>query len=89
LEFPETDQGTRESSDRSKPDSENTESSSDLDQKRKLRNLRKKLRDIESLQKKIFSGDLNYPQPEQFAKLERKEKVEIEIRKLEALFLKL
>jgi hypothetical protein len=51
--------------------------------------LRKKLRDIESLQKKIFSGDLNYPQPEQFAKLERKEKVETEIRKLEALLFKL
>jgi partner of Y14 and mago len=55
------------------------------DPKKKLRNLRKKLRDIQALQNRIFVGDLNYPEPAQFVKLNRKDQIEAEILELETI----
>ena len=54
------------------------------DPRKKLRNLKKKLRDIESLEARIFSGQLDYPEPEQFVKLARKEAIETKILELES-----
>jgi partner of Y14 and mago protein len=65
-------------------------SSSDAsDPRKKLRNLKKKLSDIESLQSRLDSGDLKNPEPEQLEKLNRRDQVEAEIRELEALLKKL
>ena len=55
-----------------------------IDPRKKLRNLKKKLRDIESLEARIFSGQLDYPEPEQFVKLGRKETIEAQIEQLES-----
>ncbi len=54
-----------------------------VDPAKKLRNLRKKLRDIEALEKKLASGELTNPEPEQLEKVARKIKVEKEIAELE------
>ena len=65
-------------------------SSSDAsDPRKKLRNLKKKLSDIESLQSRLDSGDLKNPEPEQIEKLNRRDQVEAEILELEALLKKL
>ena len=56
-----------------------------IDPRKKLRNLKKKLRDIESLEARIFSGQLDYPEPEQFVKLGRKETIEAQIEELESV----
>ena len=67
-----------------------TSSTSDAsDPRKKLRNLKKKLSDIESLQSRLDSGDLKNPEPEQIEKLNRREQVEAEILELEALLKKL
>jgi len=59
------------------------------DPRKKLRNLKKKLSDIESLQARLDSGDLKNPEPEQIEKLNRRDQVEAEILELEALLKKL
>jgi partner of Y14 and mago protein len=59
-----------------------TESS---DPKKKLRNLKKKLNDIESLQSRLDSGELKNPEPEQLEKLKRRSQIESEIQELELL----
>merc|ERR1719210_125391 len=43
-----------------------------VDPAKKLRNLRKKLRDIETLEKKLAEGALANPEPEQLEKVARK-----------------
>ena len=53
------------------------------DPAKKLRNLRKKLRDIENLEKKLESGEIANPEPEQLEKVGRKDLVEEEIASLE------
>ncbi len=53
------------------------------DPAKKLRNLRKKLRDIEALEKKLENGEIEKPEPEQLEKVSRKAQVEEEIRALE------
>ena len=53
------------------------------DPAKKLRNLRKKLRDIEALEKKLDNGEIEKPEPEQLEKVSRKPQVEEEIRALE------
>ena len=53
------------------------------DPTKKLRNLRKKLRDIEALEAKLDSGEVKNPEPEQLEKVARKAQVEAEIRALE------
>ena len=53
------------------------------DPAKKLRNLRKKLRDIEALEKKLNEGIISKPEPEQLEKVARKIHVESEIDELE------
>ena len=53
------------------------------DPAKKLRNLRKKLRDIEALEKKLEDGIISKPEPEQLEKVARKIQVEAEIDELE------
>ena len=53
------------------------------DPAKKLRNLRKKLRDIEALEKKLEEGIISKPEPEQLEKVSRKIQVEAEIDELE------
>ena len=53
------------------------------DPAKKLRNLRKKLRDIEALEKKLDEGIISNPEPEQLEKVARKIQVEFEIDELE------
>ena len=48
-----------------------------------MRNLRKKLRDIEAFEAKLNSGEVKKPEPEQLEKVARKPQVEEEIRALE------
>jgi len=55
------------------------------DSAKKLRNLRKKLRDIENLAAKLASGDISKPEPEQLEKVSRRKEVEAEIAKLEKI----
>lgn len=55
------------------------------DPARKLRNLRKKLRDIETLESKLESGEIPDPEPEQLEKVSRKPDVMEEIMSLEKL----
>lgn len=55
------------------------------DPSRKLRNLRKKLRDIEALEAKLASGEISTPEPEQLEKVSRKSDVMEEIAALEKM----
>ena len=56
-----------------------------IDPAKKLRNLRKKLRDIEALEARLENGEITKPEPEQLEKVARKEMVEEEIAQLEKL----
>ncbi|KAH7964881.1 hypothetical protein HPB49_002223 [Dermacentor silvarum] len=53
------------------------------DPAKKLRNLRKKLRDIEQLKRRIESGELANPEPEQLEKVSRQDEIEAQIEELE------
>jgi partner of Y14 and mago protein len=53
------------------------------DPAKKLRNLKKKLRDIETLEAKLDSGEITSPEPEQLEKVARKNEVMTEIAALE------
>ncbi|KAG0719882.1 Partner of Y14 and mago [Chionoecetes opilio] len=53
------------------------------DPTKRLRNLKKKLRDIEKLERQIASGDIKNPEPEQLEKVKRKEEVVQQIEELE------
>ena len=53
------------------------------DPAKKLRNLKKKLRDIEALEAKLSSGEIDKPEPEQLDKVARKPDVMKEIFALE------
>jgi len=63
------------------------ELASATDPAKKLRNLRKKLRDIETLEAKLNSGEIKTPEPEQLEKVSRRPQVEEEIRALEKVVL--
>ena len=56
-----------------------------VDPAKKLRNLRKKLRDIETLEKKLADGSVANPEPEQLEKVARKPVMIEEIVALEAM----
>uniref|UniRef100_A0A224YXC5 Partner of Y14 and mago n=1 Tax=Rhipicephalus zambeziensis TaxID=60191 RepID=A0A224YXC5_9ACAR len=58
-------------------------SSACADPAKRLRNLRKKLRDIEQLKRRIESGELANPEPEQLEKVARQEEIEAQIEELE------
>lgn len=53
------------------------------DPTKKLKNLKKKLREIESLEEKIKNKEIAKPEPEQLAKIKRKNELLMEIRQLE------
>ncbi|CAL4122582.1 unnamed protein product, partial [Meganyctiphanes norvegica] len=53
------------------------------DPSKRLRNLKKKLRDIEKLEKQIADGELKNPEPEQLEKIKKKEEILAEINELE------
>lgn len=53
------------------------------DPAKKLRNLKKKLRDIEALEAKLSSGEIESPEPEQLEKVARKPDVMKDINALE------
>ncbi|XP_069191735.1 partner of Y14 and mago-like [Procambarus clarkii] len=53
------------------------------DPTKRLRNLKKKLRDIEKLEKQIASGELKNPEPEQLEKVKKKDEVIQQIDDLE------
>ncbi|XP_035225640.1 partner of Y14 and mago-like [Stegodyphus dumicola] len=53
------------------------------DPAKRIRNLKKKLRDINALKQKIESGELANPEKDQLEKIARKEEIEAEIEDLE------
>lgn len=53
------------------------------DPAKRLRNLKKKIRDINTLKQKIESGELQNPDKDQLEKIARKEAIEEEIEELE------
>ena len=52
---------------------------------KRLRNLKKKLRNIEALEAKLSSGEIENPEPKQLEKVARKTEVMKEINALEKL----
>lgn len=62
---------------------ETTATPSSTDPVKRLRNLRKKLREIDQLKEKIDSGDLANPEKEQLEKIARRSEVAAEIEDLE------
>lgn len=54
-----------------------------IDPAKKLKNLRKKLREVETLQEKIENGFISKPEEEQLAKIKRKNEILMQIRLLE------
>ena len=68
---------------------EQVDASGSADPAKKLRNLRKKVRDIESLEKKLADGTLTNPEPEQLEKVARKPVMLDEIAELEAAVAKM
>ncbi|XP_035701186.1 partner of Y14 and mago isoform X2 [Folsomia candida] len=63
--------------------SSTSNSSQGADPSKRLRNLKKRLKEIEDLEKRIASGELTAPEKEQLEKLKRKDEVEDEIEDLE------
>jgi len=60
-----------------------TNPASSIDPNKRLRNLKKRLKEIDDLEKRIQSGELTAPEKEQLEKLKRKDEVEEEIEELE------
>lgn len=67
------------------PTTTTTTTSSDAatDPAKRLKNLKKKVREIESLEEKLKSGEIAKPEPEQLAKIKRKNDLLMEINQLE------
>lgn len=53
------------------------------DPAKKLKNLRKRLREVEALEEKVKNGIITKPEPEQLAKINRKNDLLVQIRELE------
>lgn len=53
------------------------------DPEKKLKNLKKRLREIESLEEKVKNGIVAKPEPEQLAKIKRKNDLLLQIHELE------
>ncbi|KAK1151350.1 partner of Y14 and mago [Acipenser oxyrinchus oxyrinchus] len=70
----------------SKPQQQKQEAhaSSATDKAKKVKNLKKKLRQVEDLQQKLDSGEVTEPTPEQLEKLARRKALEAEIAELES-----
>lgn len=54
-----------------------------IDPAKRLKNLKKKVREIESLEEKLKKGEITKPEPEQLAKIKRKNDLLLEINQLE------
>ncbi|XP_076262925.1 partner of Y14 and mago [Rhynchophorus ferrugineus] len=54
-----------------------------IDPAKKLKNLKKRLREVEALEEKVKSGALAKPEPDQLAKINRKNDLLVQIRELE------
>lgn len=54
-----------------------------VDPSKKLKNLKKRLREVEALEAKIKSGELAKPDPDQLAKVARKNELILKIQELE------
>lgn len=67
-----------------KPNVQNQSENSAQDPQKRLKNLRKKIREIETLEEKIKSGLLKNPEKEILDKLARKAEISKEIRRLES-----
>lgn len=50
---------------------------------KKIKNLKKKVREIEALEEKLKSGSITKPEPEQLQKIKRKNDLLMQIRELE------
>lgn len=55
----------------------------DTDPAKRLKNLKKKLREIEALEEKLKKGEITKPEPEQLAKVKRKNDLLMEINQVE------
>lgn len=64
-----------------KDKSETNESA--VDPTKKLKNLKKRLREIEALEEKLSKGEIAKPDPDQLAKVKRKNDLLMQIRQLE------
>lgn len=53
------------------------------DPAKRLKNLKKRLREIEALEEKLKKGEIAKPEPEQLAKIQRKKDLLMEIHQLE------
>lgn len=53
------------------------------DPAKKLKNLKKRLREVEALEEKLKNGEISKPEPEQLAKVKRKNDLLMQIRQLE------
>lgn len=53
------------------------------DPAKKLKNLKKRLREVEALEEKLKNGTIAKPEPEQLAKINRKNDLLVQIRELE------
>lgn len=60
-----------------------SENDSPVDAAKRLKNLRKRLAQIDALKSKIESGELSVPDPDQVKKVARRDEVVEEIRELE------
>nr|CAG4638187.1 EOG090X0KVN [Chydorus sphaericus] len=69
----------------SQPSSNAADTSSSTDPAKRLKNVKKKLRDIEALEAKIKSGEVKNPDKDQLEKIKRKSEVVKEIKELEKI----
>ncbi|ODM98718.1 Partner of Y14 and mago [Orchesella cincta] len=67
------------------PSASTAPSNPQTDPTKRLRNLKKRLKEIEALEQRIASGELNSPEKEQLEKIQRKDEVLDEIDELEEL----
>ncbi|XP_060523321.1 partner of Y14 and mago [Cylas formicarius] len=69
-----------------KPESDKSAKNQEAtDPAKKLKNLKKRLREVEALEEKVKSGALTKPEPEQLAKINRKNDLILQIYELEKL----
>lgn len=66
-------------------DNADTSQKTTADPQKKLKNLRKKVREIEALEEKIKSGALKHPEKEILDKVARKTEISKEIKRLESV----
>lgn len=63
--------------------SESNKQTETTDPQKKLKNLKKRLREVEALEEKIKNGLITKPEPEQLTKIKRKSDLMMQIHELE------